>query len=108
MRRCKGRHRDRAGQIRRLPQREPKVPVTTARARAASPDFETIEPVTLPSPEVTPCDLAGERPLPILSAETSLWSMGITAFLLAPMATAAVAIAPVMVANKLLPNRLLP
>jgi len=86
------------------------------RARPRRPEFETIEPEIDASPlpaqppaaaAVTPRDPAGEQPLPILLAETSLWSMGVTAFLLAPMAAAAVAVAPVMLASKLLPSSFL-
>ena len=88
-------------------QQYPKARLTTVSARPASPDFETIEPVSSGTPAVTPRDPAGDQPLSILLAETSLWRMGMTALLLAPMAAAAVAVAPVMLASKLIPTRLL-
>ncbi len=79
--------------------------------RPARAGLKVVEPVTSPaeSPLLNenPKDPTGEGSLPILFGEMSLWSMGMTAFLLAPMAAAAVAVAPVMLASKLLPTRLL-
>lgn len=80
-------------------------PDTAPRSRPA--DFEAIEPVRAPLPEPDfRTDPVGERPLPLLMAETSLWSLGLTAFVLAPMAATAIAVAPLMLAKKLLPTKL--
>lgn len=82
-------------------------PDTVPRSRPATPDFEAIEPVRAPLPEPDiHTDPVGERPLPLLMAETSLWSLGLTAFVLAPMAATAIAVAPLMLAKKLLPTKL--
>lgn len=90
---------------------------SATRARKAKPDFEVPLTVTEPiaeaanavymedvaslSPESPIVAATVEQPLPLMMAGTALWGLGVTAFMLIPMATATFLAAPLIFANKL-------